>query len=134
ASFQMKDNNAAGRSLSQLAPFADPAFGTHARYLLARVHHQEGERQEAMGHYDGLIAEYVKQKTQAPEILRDPARYKNDPNEKARLEALIRDPAPDHVQRAGLYLGAMQYEGGKCGEAGGRPSAVGKGHPKSPLV
>jgi TolA-binding protein len=134
ASFQLKDNNAAGRSLSQLTPFTDPAFGTHARYLLARVHHQEGERQEAMGHYDGLIAEYLKQKAQAPEILRDPARYKNDPNEKARLEALIRDPAPEHVQRAGFYLGVLQYEDGKFGEAVGRLAAFAKDNPKSPLV
>ena len=30
----------AGRS-TQLAPFTDPVFGTHARYLLARVHHHD---------------------------------------------------------------------------------------------
>ena len=93
ASFQLKDYNAAGRSLSQLTPFTDPVFGTHARYLLARIHHQENERQEAMVDYEGLLNEYAKQKTQAAETLRDPARFKNDPNEKARLESLMRDRA-----------------------------------------
>src|SRR5262249_16530008 len=39
ACFLLQDYVAAGRSLNQLAPFADPVFGTHARYLLARVHH-----------------------------------------------------------------------------------------------
>jgi TolA-binding protein len=134
ACFQLKELNAAGRSLSQLTPFTDPIFGTHARYLLARIHHQEGERQEAMADYDGLIAEYTKQKTQAPEILRDPARYKNDPNEKARLEALLRDPAPEHVHRAVFYLGVLLYEDGKFPEAAARLAAFVKDNPKSPLL
>ena len=135
ANFQLKDYNAAGRSLSQLTPFTDPIFGIHARYLLARVHHLEQERQEAMTHYDGLLSEYAKQKAQAVETLRDPARYKNDPSEKARLEALVPQiAAPDYVQHAGFYLGVMQYEDGKFGEAAARLTAFIKDNPASPLL
>src|SRR5262245_36712388 len=39
ASLLLKDLPAAEQSLTMLAPFADPLFGTHARYLLARTHH-----------------------------------------------------------------------------------------------
>src|SRR5438034_1376296 len=35
ASFLVKDYVTAGRSLNRLTPFHDPAYGTHARYLLA---------------------------------------------------------------------------------------------------
>ena len=42
ACFLLKDHMAAGRSLTMLAPFEGPVFGTHARYLLARVHHASG--------------------------------------------------------------------------------------------
>src|SRR5207244_3286363 len=70
ASFLLKDNNAAGRSLSLLTPFADPVYGTHARYLLARVHHADGERAEAQGHYDAVIAGHNSQKLAAAEALK----------------------------------------------------------------
>src|SRR5262249_39735535 len=36
ASFLLGEHFQAGRSLGKLAPFRDPVFGTHARYLLAR--------------------------------------------------------------------------------------------------
>ena len=35
AGFALKDRPAAAKSLDRLAPFADPVFGTHARYLRA---------------------------------------------------------------------------------------------------
>src|SRR5262249_31553596 len=38
ANFRLQDDLAAGRSLNMLTPFNDPVFGTHARYLLARIH------------------------------------------------------------------------------------------------
>ena len=134
ASFQLKDDLAAGRSLSQLAPFTDPVFGAHARYLLARVHHNDGEREEAAAQYQGVIDDYAKQKQDAVETLKQPDRFKNDPDEKARLEALVRDPPPDHVARAAFFLGVMQYEDGKFGEALTQLTAFVQQFPTSPLV
>ncbi len=134
ASFQLKDDLAAGRALSQLEPFTDPVFGTHARYLLARVHHNDGEREEAAAEYQGVIDDYQKQKQEAAETLKQPDRFKNDPDEKARLEALVRDPPPDHVARAGFFLGVLQYEDGKFGEALTRLTAFVQQFPTSPLI
>jgi len=65
ATFLLNDYNVAGRSLSLLTPFTDPVYGTHARYLLARVHHLGGEMTEARDHYDGVLADYDKQKKAA---------------------------------------------------------------------
>jgi cellulose synthase operon protein C len=117
ASFLLNDSLAAGRSLNQLAPFSDPIFGTHARYLLARVHHQGGERTEAAGHYQGVLADYTRNKAAAVEALKQPDKFKNDPDEKLRLEALVKDPPPDHVARSTFYLGVLMYEDGRFAEA-----------------
>src|SRR5262249_51175994 len=113
ASFLLKDYLTAGKSLNRLAPFADPVFGTHARYLVARIHHLGDERKEATDHYEGVIADHAKQKQAAAEALKHPENFKNDPEEKARLETVSRDPPPDHVARATLYLGLMNYEDGR---------------------
>jgi TolA-binding protein len=134
SSFLLKENLAAGRSLSLLTPFADPVFGTHARYLLARIHHADGERAEAQGHYEGVISDHNKQKAAAVEALKDPNRFKNDPEEKARLEELVRGTAPDHVVRATFFLGVMQYENGQFAEAQGRFAEMVKQFPTSPLL
>ncbi len=134
ASFQLKDDLAAGRALGELAPFTDPVFGTHARYLLARVHQNDGEREEAAAQYQGVLDDYQKQKQAAAETLKQPDRFKNDPDEKSRLEALVRDPPPDHVARAGFFLGVLQYEDGKFGEGATRLAAFAQEFPASPLA
>jgi TolA-binding protein len=134
ASYLLKDNNAAGRSLSLLTPFADPVYGTHARYLLARVHHVDGERAEAQSQYDAVIAGHNSQKLAAVEALKDPSRFKNDPEERARLEEMVRGPAPDHVARSAFFLGIMQYEDGRFGESLGRLTDFAKQFPTSPLL
>jgi TolA-binding protein len=125
---------AAGRSLTMKGVSTDPVFGTHARYLLARVHHQEGERAEAAGHYEGVIADYAKQKQTAQQTLQRPDLFKNDPDEKARLEAIVKGPPPDHVASATLYLGVLRYEDGQFGEAASRLAAFVKDFPQSPLA
>jgi tetratricopeptide (TPR) repeat protein len=120
ACFLLGDHLAAGRSLSLLSPFGDPAFGTHARYLLARVYHLNtklNEREEARGHYQGTLKGHEGQKKAAQEALRQPDRFKNDPEEKARLEQVVKGPAPDHVARATFFLGVLQYEDGRFAEA-----------------
>jgi TolA-binding protein len=134
ASFLLGDHAAAGRSLSLLTPFTDPVFGTHARYLLARVHHLGNERQEATGHYEGVLADHAKQKQAATEALKQPDRFKNDPDEKVRLEQLVRSAPPDHVARATFFLGVMQYEDGRFAEALTHLNTFRQQFPTSPLA
>jgi TolA-binding protein len=133
ACFLVKDNLVAGRSLSLLTPFDDPVFGTHARYLLARVQHASGERAEAAAHYEGLLAEHAKQKQAAGEALKQPQNFQNNPQEKKRLEQLLHGPAPDHVARALFFLGVMQYEDGKFAEAINQLNAFRQQAPQAPL-
>ncbi len=134
ASFLLKDMLAAGRSLNLLTPFSDPVFGTHARYLLARVHHEGGERQEAQNHYEGVLTDHAKQKQAAAQALGQPDRWKNDPDEKTRLEQLANGPPPDHVARATFFLGVLQYEDGRFAEALTRMQAFLQQFPTSPLA
>src|SRR5438270_4233508 len=134
ASFVLKDYLSAGRSLNRLTPFTNPVFGSHARYLIARIHHQSDERKEAADDYEAVIADHTVQKLAAVEALRRPENFKNDPEEKARLENLSRDPPPDHVARATLYLGLLQYEDGKFADALSRLEAFTKHWPKSSLA
>jgi TolA-binding protein len=133
ASFLLKDNLTAGKSLSLLAPFSDPVFGSHARYLLGRIHHAEQERPEAIAAYEGAIAAYAAQKKSAQEALRQPDRFKNDPEERVRLETLIRE-VPEHIGRATFFLAVMQYEDGKFADAQARFSEFAKQFPNSPIV
>jgi tetratricopeptide (TPR) repeat protein len=58
AAFRSGDYNAAGRALARLAPFDQPRFGLHARYLLARCHDLLGEGGEALTGYDAVAAAF----------------------------------------------------------------------------
>jgi TolA-binding protein len=133
ASFLLQDYQAAGRSLGLVAPLNDPIFGLHARYLLGRTHQMAEELTEATVAYDGVLAEYAKQKLAAIEALKQPDRFKDDPDEKARVEALARGPVPDYVGRSTFYLATLLYEGGKFGEALPRFTAFIQEQPQSPL-
>ncbi len=66
ASLLLKDIPQAQKSLSLLAPFNEPVFGNHARYLLARAHHLADERTEAAAHYDAVVADYVAGRRKPP--------------------------------------------------------------------
>jgi TolA-binding protein len=134
ASLLLKDYLPAGRSLSMLAPFSDPVFGTHARFLLARVHHQSEELAEAAGHYEAVLADYDTNKKAAAEALKQPDRFKNEPHEKARLEALVRDPPPDYVAQAAFFLGVLKYEAGRFADALPLFSAFPQQYPRSSLL
>jgi tetratricopeptide (TPR) repeat protein len=118
ASFLLKDYLAAGRSLGQLAPFGDPRYGNYARYLLARVHHLEDERAEAMALYDAVLADHEATRKHAAEALQQSDQLK--PEDKSRLERILNAPQPEYVARAGFYLGLLQYEGGRFIEAQAR--------------
>ncbi len=134
ASFLLREYLTAGRSLSQLNPFDDAHFGTHTRYLLARVHHLTDERAEAAAHYAGVAADHDKQRKSAGEALKQPAKFQNDPEERARFEALVKGPPPEHVARAVFNLAVLQYEDGRFGEALPRFVEFVKQNPQSPLV
>ncbi len=73
ASVLLKDNAAGQKTLSLLAPFNDPAFGTHARYLLARTHHLAEERAEATANYEGTIADYAEEQGGGDQVFADAA-------------------------------------------------------------
>jgi tetratricopeptide (TPR) repeat protein len=134
ASYLQKDYAAAEKTLSLLAPFADSAFGTHARYLLARTHHRADERAEAALHYAGVVDDYAKAKKEAGETLRKPEAARLMPAERARLEALANGPAPEYVGRASFYIGVLHYEAGRFGDAQAHFALLPKLFPGSPLL
>jgi TolA-binding protein len=134
ASVLLKDNLAAGKSLGQLTPFSDPIFGTHACYLLSRVHHLDGERAEATAQYQAVLDLHTKQVKEAQLAIRNPQAFKDEPDERARLQALATSPPPDHYARALLYLGVLHYEDGKFNDALTRLTEFEKQVPNSPLA
>lgn len=132
ASFMLDDIPAAAKSLGPLAPFDQP-FGPHARYLMGRIHGSQSEKAEAAAAFDAVIAEYAKQKATAVEALKQPDKLKSDPFEKARLEALVKDSAPDYVAGSAFYAACLNYEAGKFGDALGKFQAFAKEYAASPL-
>src|SRR6185437_14477667 len=132
ACFQMNDVPGAAKSLGQLMPFDQP-FGPHARYLMGRVHQSQDEKAEAAAAFDAVIAGYDKQKKDAIERLKQPDKFKNDPWEKARLEALTKAPPPDYVAGSAFHGACLNYEAGKFGEALPKFQAFAKDYAKSPL-
>ncbi|MFO0967192.1 MAG: tetratricopeptide repeat protein [Gemmataceae bacterium] len=119
ASHLLKDYPTAEKALSRLAPFDDPAFGPHAHYLLGRTHHLAEERGEAAHHYEAVLTDHAKRRDEASKLLKEPARFKNDPVIRAQLEAFLKE-TPDYLARASFYLGVLQYEAGRFAEAQAR--------------
>jgi TolA-binding protein len=134
ASYLLKDYPAAEKSLSLLAPFNDPVFGTHARYLLARTQHRADERAEAAQNYAGVLDDFARHKKEAGEALRKPEAAKLTPAERTRLEELANGAAPDHVGRATFYVGVLHYEAGRFADAQARFAEMPRLYPKSPLL
>jgi TolA-binding protein len=116
AHYLLGEKDAAGKLLSRTSVLDDEVFGTHARYLLARIHHENtkaNEREEARTLYSSVLKSHEEGRKKAEARLRGPL----DPDTKARLERLVRGPAPEHVARSNFYLGVLQYEDGRFGEA-----------------
>jgi tetratricopeptide (TPR) repeat protein len=134
ASFLLKEHLQAGKSLNRAAVFADPVFGTHARYLVGRIHQQSGENAEAAAQFEAAIADFEKQKQAAREAIKQPDRFKNDPDELARLTALANGPTPDHVSRSTFHLAELLYAGGRFADALPRLTAFAQQFPTSPLL
>jgi len=129
--FALKDYAAAGRALSQLAPFKDE-FGTHARYLLARTHHLCDERPEAGAQYKALVADYDAAKKAAVEALKNPAALK--PDQKAAMTGLVDSPVPDYILRAMFYGGMLMLEERRYPEALERFTSIVQQYPKWSMV
>jgi TolA-binding protein len=113
AHFALKDHFAAGRALSQLAPFQQD-FGMHARYLLSRIHHLAGERPEAQSGYKAVLSDFEQRRKVASDSMKNPAVLK--PDDRLRYEALLKS-VPEHIARAIFYNSLLAAEGGEFGEA-----------------
>jgi TolA-binding protein len=133
ACFLDHDRNTAGRSLNQLAPFDDPAFGLHAQYLVGRVLQLSGENAEASVHYDAVLTDYAKRKKDAAQALNQPNKFKNNPFEKHRLEVLAKGPPPEYVAGAAFHGASLHYEAGRFADALTRFQAFAREYADSPL-
>ncbi|VTS02090.1 tetratricopeptide repeat protein [Tuwongella immobilis] len=132
ACYQLQDWASAGKALASLAPFPDAATALHTRYLLGKIHRIAGENAEATAHLEAVVSGYATQKKEAADALQQPDRFKNNPYELARLQALSQGIAPDYVAGALLELGVLQYEGGRFAEAQSRFADFVKQFPNAP--
>src|SRR3954466_2488796 len=114
--FQKGDYVAAGRALSQLAPFTQE-FGEQARYLLARVHDLSGEHPEAIALYEAIIDYHTRCRAEAANVLSRPDSLKDQPQEKARLEKLLKDPTPQFIIRSRIHCGRLLVMQGRYEDA-----------------
>ncbi len=131
AKFALRDYVAAGRALSQLAPFQQE-YGIHGRYLLGRSHHMSEERPEAANQYKAVAAAYEEHKKAAQAALQNPAGLR--PDQREFLQALASNPPPEHVLRAVFYLSLIQAEDGKFAEALAGFGALLQQFPKLPFI
>jgi TolA-binding protein len=134
ACFLLKDQLQAGRWLNRKDVCDDPIFGTHARYLVGRIHQASGELAEATMQYETALKDYERHKQEAREAIKQPDRFKNDPDELIRLTALANGRTPDHINRATFHLAELLYEAGRFADALTRFSAFVKESPQSPLA
>jgi TolA-binding protein len=130
AAFGQRDYLAAGRALSQLAPFQQD-FGPHARYLLSRTHHLAGERPEAAAGYKAVVAAHDEKKKAAAEAMKNPGALK--PDDRAAFEALLKTP-PEYVLRAAFYSALLAAEDGQFGPAMEGFNALAPQCPPGPLA
>jgi len=134
ACFLLRDQLQAAKSLNRATVFADPHIGSHARYLVGRIHHLNDERAEAAVQYEAAVAGHNQQVASARQALKQPERFKDDPQEKARLTVLVNNPPPDHVARSTFHLAELLYESGRFAEASARLTEFIKQFPKSELT
>jgi len=134
AQYTSSDWLATAKTLSQIAPFDDPAFGPHARYMLGRSHHLLGDQAEASQHYEAILAAYDAEQAQAKQVAANAEILKNNPAERARLLLIAQSPAPDYVARSWFYAGVISYEQEKFSEALDRFTKFGERFKLSPLI
>jgi len=131
AAYAADDAVSAARGLVRLAPFEQPLFGTHARYLLARIHHLAGDSTEALEHYAAIPDAFVRHALAAKKSLTADG-IRDNPLERWRIESVVNGPAPEYVGDA-LYSAAMIYaERRQFAEAVDRLTKLGQQHPRHP--
>lgn len=114
ASFQSGNYAAVIDSLSTIRLFSDITFrpyGDHAHYLLGRSHHLSKNQETALDAYELVISRYEKSKKEAEATLKKPDALKDKPEKQAALEALLKSPEPEHVERSRFYRCAILFEG-----------------------
>ena len=107
----------AGEVLNRLAPFDQPGFGTHARYLVGRLLLRDGEAEAAVFHFEAVLADVREQMSDARSALAKPERLAKNPVEKARLEALANGPPPEYAAGAAYYLARHAAVAGRLADA-----------------
>jgi TolA-binding protein len=80
------------------------------------------------------LADYARAKKAAALALEQPDRLKKDPEEKARLEALVKEPAPEYVAKAAFFSSELLYEKGRFEDALSRFENFPKQYPLSTLL
>lgn len=134
AAFVTNDFKTATRSLALLAPFKQTEFGTHARYLLGRMHHAAQERPEAAILYESLLADFDAQVIAARGVVNDGNALKDNPRERARLESLVRDAIPEHIEKASFHFALLLLEQNQPAAAAERFARFTQQFPKSSLL
>lgn len=113
---ELKDYPGAFATLSLLAPFDQPVIGLAARFYIGHVKELTGERPEAVLDYVVVTPQYMNQRRQAEEQLRNREAWRNRPAEQQRLMSLLHS-VPDYVSLASLHAAMIQFEYGQYGEA-----------------
>lgn len=130
AAFLLNDPALAVRSLNQTAVITHRVIGSHAQFLLGRVFQQVDDLPAAAARFEAVQQLYAKHKQDATEALKQHDRLPAD--ERARLEQLVRGPAPDHVIQANYFLACLQYQTGRYNEALPRFVEFAKDNPNHP--
>jgi tetratricopeptide (TPR) repeat protein len=133
ANFNLNDHAGAGRALSVLAPFDDPAIGLHARYLLGRTHQLMDEAPEAAAHFEAVVSKFETIKKAATESLKNLEAFKERPDERVLLESLTKS-TPDYAHEARFQWAVALQQQGQFAPALERYVAFTQQSPKSPLL
>jgi TolA-binding protein len=133
ACFLLKDYPAAAASLEKGA-LGNSAHSLHAHFLRGRIQQLRHEPAGAAKHYEAVLSEFARARQAATAALQQPDLLKDNPLEKARLEALVKDPPPDYVAGAAFYSGELLYEADKPADALGLFADFGKQYPTSSLL
>jgi TolA-binding protein len=133
AQFALNDKPAAFAALAQIAPFDQLATGLDARYLLARILQETGQKPEAVVEYEAVSKGYLEQRRKAEESLRNKDAWRAKPLEQMRVQSLTRG-APDYVLMSGYNAATIQFDYGQFVDAASKYQAYLQAAPKSELA